>query len=344
MTTLTKRGRASLPDRLAGREIITIGECMLEIKVVDEEPDSLPAAAELGFAGDALNVAVYAARAGARSSFLTLLGDDPLSDAMVRAWARCGVGVGRVGRVAGALPGIHAIAADERGERSFYYWRRDAPARGLAATAEGGALLDAAAGAGVWYVTGIVLAILPPEDRETLWGAVERHRARGGFLVCEPNLRPILWRERPGGLADARRWTDRMLETADLFLPSAEDMQALYDGVSVDAIAGRMAARGAGPSVLRLGERGCRWIEDGKATDWLLERPAAAVDTTAAGDSFNGTLLAKLVGGASVEEGIRAAMEVAAAVVRRQGAIIPLAAMPGADRRTRAETEARRTP
>ena len=47
------------------------------------------------------------------------------------------------------------------------------------------------------------------------------------------------------------------------------------------------------------------------------------VDTTSAGDSFNGAALAALVSGASLEEAARAGHRMASAVIGEYGAIVP---------------------
>ena len=54
-----------------------------------------------------------------------------------------------------------------------------------------------------------------------------------------------------------------------------------------------------------------------------VEAVARVVDTTAAGDSFSGTLLAGIASGLSLEDAIPAAAEVAARVVQHRGAILP---------------------
>ena len=58
----------------------SIRECMVEFSAAT---DGLFAR---GFGGDTLNTALYLARLGVNTSYVTALGDDPLSDAMLAAW------------------------------------------------------------------------------------------------------------------------------------------------------------------------------------------------------------------------------------------------------------------
>jgi 2-dehydro-3-deoxygluconokinase len=66
---------------------------------------------------------------GVSTDYVTALGDDPFSDEMLNSWTEENIGVGRVVRVRGKLPGLYAIRTSEAGERSFYYWRENSAAR-----------------------------------------------------------------------------------------------------------------------------------------------------------------------------------------------------------------------
>ena len=117
--------------------LLCVGECMLELS---ERADGSIAKA---FGGDSLNTAVYAARSGVDVAYLTALGDDPFSADMVAAWDAEGVDTGLVRRTPGRVPGLYWIKTDAAGERSFSYWRDQAPYRDLFRGRSGaGALAD----------------------------------------------------------------------------------------------------------------------------------------------------------------------------------------------------------
>lgn len=80
-----------------------------------------------------------------------------------------------------------------------------------------------------------------------------------------------------------------------------------------------LKASGVGTVILTLGARGCLYASD-QARGRVPAFPVQAVDTTAAGDVFCGTLVVSLVEGIQIEEGLRFASAAAAITVTRMGA------------------------
>ncbi|MBT8446021.1 MAG: hypothetical protein KJO38_02655, partial [Gammaproteobacteria bacterium] len=96
-----------------------LGECMVEL-------GEAGGALTRRFGGDTLNTTLYFSRLFAgepRPRYVTALGDDPFSAAMLAAWEREGIVTDLVRRLPGALPGLYWIRTDDQGERSFHYWR-----------------------------------------------------------------------------------------------------------------------------------------------------------------------------------------------------------------------------
>src|SRR5260221_2789372 len=106
--------------------VACIGECMIELNQRDRETLAL------AFGGDTLNTAVYLARLNPRErlavDYVTALGDDPYSDAMIAMWRDEGIGTGSGARLPGKLPGLYLIRISANGERRFFYSRPAAAA------------------------------------------------------------------------------------------------------------------------------------------------------------------------------------------------------------------------
>jgi 2-dehydro-3-deoxygluconokinase len=140
-------------------KVACIGECMVELKQAGDGLFSR------GFGGDTLNTAVYLARLGVGTEYITALGDDPLSDEMIAGWAAEGIGTRRVLRVPGKLPGIYMIQTDAKGERRFFHWRDSAAARSLMDLPETPGILDALAGYDFIYLSAITLSLYGENGR-----------------------------------------------------------------------------------------------------------------------------------------------------------------------------------
>lgn len=299
------------------KRVACIGECMVELRL-PREPDG---PAGVGFAGDAANVAIYLKReagAGASVAFVTALGTDALSGRMIDFLAGHGLGTDLIERRPDRAPGLYAISLDERGERSFTYWRETSAARTLfqppcAITP------DRLEGFDLVYLSGITLAVLSASARADLRAFLAGHRARGGRVAFDSNYRPRLWSD----VETARREIGAFLPLTDVALPSLDDETALWGDPDAGAVLARLARAGVREGALKRGALGplaLGW--DGPLPDFPSE--PAPVDTTAAGDSFNGAYLASLLAGAPPPARLEAGHALAARVVRHPGAIIPV--------------------
>ena len=305
----------------AAGAIAAIGECMVEL--IDHGPaegDSLGQGwMRRGFGGDTLNTSVYLARLGVPVAYVTQLGDDVYSDEMVRAWNREGVETDLTARKAGAQPGLYAIRTDANGERSFAYWRWNAPVRTMVTDGvldQLHAELDRFA---VVYLSGITLSLFDETQRRRLFALCEEAREHGLSVAFDTNHRPRCW-ESAAAAGDAY---DRMAAIADTVMPSWEDCQAVYADTDPEQAAQRFARRGAETVVIKQGAAGAGLYTHGR---WRsvpavpVDRP---VDTTAAGDSFNAGFLAARRAGANTDAAAVAGNRSAAVVIRHKGKIVP---------------------
>ncbi|MEQ6202853.1 sugar kinase [Sulfitobacter sp. HNIBRBA2951] len=283
--------------------IACIGEAMIELSMAGED-------AQIGVAGDTLNTAIYMQRSAPdlHIDYVTCLGDDPFSDRIRDFIAGQGVGTKAIRDIAGASPGLYAITTTPNGERSFTYWRNAAAARQLFADGRFDFLADYDA----IYLSGISLGILPQNVRIALLDWLEKNPVK---VIYDSNYRPRLW----DSVEDARNITTRFWQRADIALPSIDDEMALFDETA-EAVATRFTQLGK-DGALKRGPEGPLSLGEDVAQSY----PAATnvIDTTAAGDSFNGGYLAARLTGATQAEALMAGHTLAAAVVQHRGAIMP---------------------
>jgi 2-dehydro-3-deoxygluconokinase len=311
----------SLTFPCTGR-VISIGECMVELA---RGPDGRFG---LAYGGDTFNTAVYMARCGADVAYATALGDDPYSDGIRQLAAVEGVGTGLIATKPGRMPGLYMIETAANGERSFAYWRERAPARELFDRGGDAALLTAMGDARLIYFSGVTLSLYGADGRKALARALSAARTKGGRVAMDNNFRPRGWGpDVAAAVRNARPVFEQFWRLADLALPTFDDEQALWgDASPADTIA-RLSALGVTEIVVKNGADGAvvhhAGPSGGQTTHVACPAQVVPVDTTAAGDSFNGGYLAARLSGAPPADAALAGHQLAAIVIQHRGAIVP---------------------
>ena len=168
---------------------LSLGEIMVEMAPAPQNPGLF----RLGYAGDTFNTAWYAPRllpSTRTVSYVTVLGEDAMSDDLARFIGAQGMSNDAIRRHPTRTPGLYMIQTRE-GERSFSYWRGQSAAKRMAEDLK---WLDSALkGRDMIHFSAITLAILPPKSREFFCGALARARSKGAIVSFDTNLRPALW-------------------------------------------------------------------------------------------------------------------------------------------------------
>lgn len=297
------------------KRVACIGEVMIEL--VDDRQER----PRLGVAGDTFNTAVYLRRAlhdpDVVVSYVTALGTDRFSKKILDACAEHDLDTNHVELRPDRVPGIYMIETSDDGERSFSYWRAQSAARTLF-QAPGRVSFASLQDFDLVLLTGISLAILPPEIRAGLFDALDAFRARGGLVAYDSNHRPTLW-ESP---EIARAANMAMWARADLALPSVDDEFNLFGEDHEDQVIARLNSVGADFGALKRGPLGPKRM-GGADTAAIYPPVETVVDTTAAGDSFNAGVLAGLVNGSSLDAALMDGHRLSSKVIQAHGAILP---------------------
>lgn len=320
-------------DLAKARSVAIIGECMLELNLpmaLAELSSSLPSAnsdlnSRLAFGGDTLNTAIYLARLGVDTHYVSALGQDAYSDWMISEWESEDIHCELVDRVEGALPGLYAIETDDSGERSFSYWRDQAPARRMLSNKEKReALFVKLQAMDLIYLTGISLSLFSGRDRDALFKFLEAYSSAGGFIAFDSNYRPRQWPDTD----KAKQCFARAYGLSDIALSTLDDEQLLYPGLSEAQLIQRLQAQGIKEIVLKKGPQGSVLISGEEQLECSACFVEQARDTTAAGDSFNAAYLASRIRGQSQLTAAKNGHKLAANVIQQYGAIIDKGNMP----------------
>ncbi|GAM74558.1 2-dehydro-3-deoxygluconate kinase [Vibrio ishigakensis] len=112
---------------------------------------------------------------------------------MLQHWEAEGVNTDLVLSDPDRQPGLYLIQLDDTGERTFLYWRNQSPARYLVQHPDFNKVSKALQGTDMVYLSGITLAILPPEDRYRLIETLTKLRQQGTEIAFDSNFRSALW-------------------------------------------------------------------------------------------------------------------------------------------------------
>jgi 2-dehydro-3-deoxygluconokinase len=286
---------------------VFVGEAMLELS---REGDNW----RLGYGGDTLNTAIHLARAGHDVGYLTAIGSDLLSADLKAKWAAEQLDTSLVLTHPSRSTGLYAISTNSVGERSFAYWRDNSAARAMFGMPEMDAALATADNAELLCFSLISLAVLPPEGREKLLSLAKAVRVRGGKVAFDGNYRPRLWES----VDEARKVRDTAIGCADIGLPTLEDETLLSGEADAETVARHWTSLGCAETIIKLGAQGCRLPD---ATILPPPEVLSPIDTSGAGDAFNGGYLAARMNGASMNDAARAGHKLAGWCVMRRGAI-----------------------
>jgi ribokinase len=266
--------------------------------------------------GKGANAAVAAARMGADVTLVGAVGADDTGRAALDELRADGVDVGGVAVLDDVATGVALIVVDAAGENQI----------AVGAGANGRVDRDRVRASLVDALpeTGCVL-VSTEIPVEVVALTVEMATEVG--VPCVLNPAPVL----PGLAA---LLVPRPGRRGPLITPNVGELAALAGDGPTGVRAVGLAARTGAPVVVTLGGEGALVVSSGGQVEHLPPHPTTAVDTTGAGDTFNGVLAAHLAADVDLVEAATAANVAAALSVARTGA---RAGMP-----TAAEVAARR--
>lgn len=291
-------------------DVVALGEAMIEF---NEARSKDPHAWLQGFGGDTSNMAIAAARLGARSAYVTRVGDDGFGRRLLALWMDERVSTEGVAIDESAPTGVYFVSHGANGHE-FSYLRSGSAASCLhPATLPLGVLRATR----VLHLSAISQAI-SASACDACFAAIDEARSGGAHIAYDTNLRLKLW-----PLARARAIIFETLRGADWALPGFDDARHLFGDDDPQRIVDACHALGPSIVVLKLGRDGCL-VSDGARRARVAALPVAAVDATGAGDCFDGAFAARMTAGDDAFAAARYANAAAALATTGYGAVAPL--------------------
>ncbi|TPJ57383.1 MULTISPECIES: ribokinase [unclassified Mesorhizobium] len=254
----------------------------------------------LGPGGKGSNQAVAAGKLGADATFLTRLGVDAFADMAKRTWKDAGVKNAVID-----TPDSYTGAA--------YIFVEEGTGNNAIIVSPGAAMLispdDIEANAALIRGAGVFVTQLE-QPIEAALRALEIARGAGVTTILNP--------------APAARLPDRIYSLCDYLTPNETETEELtgMKVASVDdarAAAGKLLEKGAGAVIVTLGEKGALLHTRDRSEHVAAVSAGPVVETTGAGDAFNGGLAAALSRGMEPLQAVRFACAVAGISVTRPG-------------------------
>ncbi len=250
--------------------------------------------------GKGANQAVAAARLAGDVIFVAKVGDDMFGRQARENYGKEGLPEQYILEEKGSASGVATITVDARGENAIVV----APGANSALTC---ADIDAVA-------REIAEADYLLMQLETPMEVVE-YAAK---VACGHGTKVIL------NPAPAAPLSPELVASLYLVTPNRTECQTItgmpiHDEASAEAAARRLADMGAENVIVTLGSKGSLVLEHGEVTRVEAQK-VEAVDTTAAGDTFNGALVVALSEGMPLVEAARFAAKASAISVTRMGA------------------------
>lgn len=254
----------------------------------------------LGPGGKGSNQAVAAAMAGGRVHFITRLGDDAFADIARATWARAGV-----------HPEVRIDAESYTG--AAYIFIEDATGNNAIIVSPGAAgrvsIEDVEANAALIQGAAIFVTQLE-QPIPAAHRALEIARAAGVTTILNT--------------APAAPLSDAMLALCDYVTPNESEAETLT-GIAVRTLADAeraadaLLARGVGAAIITLGANGALYRDKTRSAHVPVVSAGPVVETTGAGDAFNGGFAVALSEGRDVVDAVRFGCATAGISVTRPG-------------------------
>lgn len=255
---------------------------------------------QVAFGGKGANQAVAAGRSGAAISFIACVGEDDIGERIRQQLAEDKIDIAAIDVIPGESTGVALIFVNGEGENSIAI-HAGANAALTPALVEKHKQTIAEADA-------LLMQLESPLDSVLAAAKIAReHQTR---VILNP--------------APAMPLSAELLALVDMITPNETEAEALT-GVHIDSdedaarAAGVLHDKGIASVLITLGSRGV-WLSEQGQGQRIAGFKVKAVDTIAAGDTFNGALITALLEGKSVAEAVRFAHAAAAIAVTRSGA------------------------
>ncbi len=264
-------------------DITAVGEVLIDLTQNGVNEQGIPQfAANPG--GAPANLAVAAARLGAKTAFVGKVGRDSFGDQLRQCLMDNHVDVSAMCVDPVQHTTLAVVSLDPTGERHFSFYRD--PSADVSLTSEE-IPLDMLQNTKYLHF-GSVSLTADPARTATLYAA-KKARELGATVSYDPNYRASLWPDEATAIARMKE----ALPLADVLKVSDEELPLLTGTTDLEEGTSILAAQGISLVLVTMGPDGAFYRFQGK-TGHVAGVPCKVGDTNGAGDTFFGAVLSQL--------------------------------------------------
>lgn len=265
-------------------KIYSLGEVLVDFTPLTKEGQERPIYQQ-NPGGAPANVAVMAARLGAKCEMIGKVGEDLFGDFLIKELASQGVGTDFLSQTSEAMTSLAFVKIDSTGEREFAFYRSPGADSLLEKKDTEEVPFDAES-----ILHFGTISLLEEPSRGATLASIERATAAQSIISFDPNIRLNLW-------PSEESVKERILEVlpfVDILKVSEQELAMLAPELEMQqACHGLVERFGLSILLVTQGDKGASYYQAGKVTT-IEGFATTVVDTTGAGDAFWGTVLAGL--------------------------------------------------
>jgi len=285
-------------DRPLG--VLCLGEALVDLICESPIADASAASSFVPhFGGAVANVALLAAREGARVSLAGGVGDDAWGSWLRERLLGAGVGVSRFELLEGVRTPVALTTVDASGEATYAVYG-DSLGTVDRVFVDERSVVDAIGACSALFLSSNTL--VGDAEREVTMSVHAAALAIGKPVVFDPNLRLRRWSDPSEAIAAAADCVDRAL----LVRCNALEARLITGAGDLERAAALLLEAGARNVVISLGARGA--MLRGVYEEDVAGVPASVISTIGAGDAMTAMLIARLAAGGFYEPVIAAAL------------------------------------
>lgn len=257
-----------------------MGELLVDLTQTGTDENGIPQySANPG--GAPANVAVAASLMGADTGFIGKVGDDSFGRMLTDTLVSKNVDISGIIYDKTAPTTLAVVSLDDRGERSFSFYRNGSADVSLSETEVDKRYIDEC---DIFHFGSVSLTDEPSAN--AVKAAAEYARNAGKTVSYDPNYRPLLWSSKETAIAQMRS----VLKFVDIIKVSDEEAILITGENDIKTAAEKLIDEGIGIVLVTLGEKGAYYRTE--YTDGFCNAFTGTVaDTNGAGDTFFGTFL-----------------------------------------------------